>query len=88
MKAPEVTPVESSNIAGINFTPYDLHGEDDHGFGVLTVKFNNGTYYKYENVTDLIGREIFEAESVGRYFNRVVRPVYLGVKMEIDDEEA
>ncbi len=93
MKAPEITPVESSNIAGINFTPYDADDDQSDSFGALIVKFNSGTYYKYENVPAFIGQEIFEAESVGRYFNQVIRTAYQGVLMgrvgvEIDDEDS
>lgn len=84
---PKLTPVESSNVAGINFTPYDAEDGQSASFGVLTVKFNSGTYYTYKNVPDFIGREIFEAESVGRYFNQVVRPAYKGERMEIDEED-
>jgi len=79
---PELTLVESSNIAAIGFTLLDKPDE-----GTLTVRFNNGMTYTFEGVRIEFGRGIFEAESVGRYFNQNIRTAYQGVKLEVEEAE-
>lgn len=70
----ELTPVESSNLAAVGYKD-----------SVLTVRFHNGATYTYEGVTETEGKEIFEAESVGRYFMSVIRPKYKGVRIDLDE---
>lgn len=81
MERPKLTLVQSSNIAGINYTPSDEPGPDGNVVGRLIVKFNNGTFYHYDNVPETIGTEIFEAESVGRYFMTFIRNSFKGTRM-------
>jgi len=70
----ELTPVQSSNIAAIGY-------KDE----VLTVRFNNGATYTYDGVNETLGKEIFEAESVGKYFNSFIRSSFKGVRVDNAD---
>ena len=81
MKAPQLTLVESSNIAGFNFVPYESADE-----GVLIVKFNNGTYYRYAGVPSQVATDLFEAESVGRYFNKNIKRNFTGLRMMFEED--
>lgn len=56
--------VVSSNISALK---YDAAGKR------LFVRFSNGTVYSYANVTQQIADEVFNAESVGRTFNSIVK---------------
>lgn len=56
--------VLSSNIAALK---YDAAGKR------LFVRFTNGTVYSYANVPQNIADEVFNAESVGKTFNSVVK---------------
>lgn len=82
MKAPEITPVESSNIEGVNFEQY-ANAEA----GVLIVKFNNGTYYRYAGVPAQVAEELVECESAGKYFHEHVRRNFTGLRMMFDAED-
>ena len=58
--------VESSAITSV---------EHDKVTEVLTVTFPNGTVAKYGKVSrDLFG-DLIMADSVGRFFNKVIRPM-------------
>lgn len=73
----ELVPVESSNISAIAFSPYNDISRDT---GVLTIRFSSGATYDYADVPATVGVEIFEAESVGRYFHANVRGKYEATK--------
>lgn len=58
-------PVESSNIKAIG---YDRERKE------LTVEFHNGAKWAYEGVGLLLHRELMEADSVGSFFARFIKP--------------
>lgn len=61
---PELTPVTSSNLAGIA-----------HDGQALFVKFNGGAVWRYPNVPVAHFEEMMDpkCESVGRYFNAHIK---------------
>ncbi len=59
--------VDSSNIEYVSYA---------EGDGLLRVMFHSGEEYEYEGVSVETLRELVDAESVGRYFNRVVKNGY------------
>lgn len=61
--------VKSSNIAEI-----------DHNGTTLTVRFKSGATWNYENVPTHVHHELVNAESIGGYFARHIRPHYKGTK--------
>jgi hypothetical protein len=61
------TPVDSSVIALI---AYDEDNE------ILEVRFRNGRTYRYFRVPPDEHEALLAAESVGRYFNEVIKPRY------------
>lgn len=64
---PDMTPVESTSIRSVGY---------DQQTGTLVVEFVNGSTYAYAAVPRETHRELLDAESIGAYFNRVVRPRY------------
>ena len=64
----EMIPVISSNIESIGY---------DEGVGSLYVKFKQGKVYEYEKVPSYIYDELMAAESVGKYFNQVIKNNYV-----------
>lgn len=64
---PDMTPVDSTSIRSIGY---------DEASSTLYVEFADGATYIYDNVPQLIHQELLQAESVGGYFNRVIRANY------------
>jgi hypothetical protein len=77
MKIENLTEVESSNIAAVGYKD-----------GFLHVRFQNGATYEYENVPDDVATALFEAESVGRFFNGAIRGQYQAVKLPVEEDDA
>jgi hypothetical protein len=65
MAAPEMTPVDSSNIEAVGHDPDQQE---------LYVRFLDGSTYVYANVDEETFQELRGAASVGSYFNRVIKP--------------
>jgi len=63
--------VASSNISAIGYAP-----AEEGGLGILTVRFSTGATYEYDDVPTEVGEEIFNAESIGRFFFQKVRNYY------------
>lgn len=63
------TPVTSSVIAGIGY---------DAVTSTLEVEFCSGRVYRYFRVPPAVVDALRRANSVGGYFNRVVKPRYRG----------
>jgi hypothetical protein len=61
---PALTPVASSNLAGVGY---------DSAAGQLFVQFNNGTLYCYYRVPVAVYQGLMAAWSHGQYFNYYVR---------------
>jgi hypothetical protein len=61
------TPVDSSVIALIAY---------DEDNAILEVRFRNGRTYRYFRVPPEEHEALLAAESVGRYFNEVIKPKY------------
>lgn len=61
------TPVSSSAIASIGYSP-----EDE----ILEVEFNSGRVYQYLGVSDAEYQNLLAAGSIGRWFNKKIREVY------------
>ena len=49
---------------------------------VLEVEFQSGAIYQYLEVRPAIHKELMDAESKGRYFNREIRDVYTSVRVD------
>lgn len=63
-KAPELTPVESSNIAAVGYDTRD---------STLKIEFKNGGLYHYPNVPIAVYEELMAAPSLGKYFHLYIR---------------
>jgi hypothetical protein len=63
-----MTEVTSSNILSIGY---------DDEVKSLYVKFKSGKVYEYENVPASVYDELSEAESVGKYFNQMIKNNYV-----------
>ena len=59
-----LTPVESSNIEAVGY---------DDATRSLTVKFKNGTTFRYDDVEPEHYENMISADSVGSYFHKNVR---------------
>ena len=64
---PDMTPVDSSNIAQIG---YDATTQQSY------VEFKEGRTYIYSAVPDLSVQEFLDADSKGSYFSREIKPNY------------
>ena len=60
-------PVKSSVIASIG---YDAEAE------ILEVEFHSRRRYRYFGVPPSVHRELLEADSIGAFFNTVIKPNY------------
>jgi hypothetical protein len=49
---------------------------------VLEVEFQSGTIYQYLDIPPAIYKELWEAESKGRYFNSEIRDTYEFVRVD------
>lgn len=70
MAIPEMTPVQSSNIAAIG-----------HGDGGLYVQFHTGSVYRYPTCDRQHHNELLAAVSVGSHFQRNIRPAHKGERV-------
>jgi hypothetical protein len=68
-----MTPLKSSAIANIDY---------DDVQNTLSVTFQQGTVYTYNNVPKEVAQSLMRAESSGKYFHDVIRPNYVGAKQE------
>jgi hypothetical protein len=67
MSTPEMTPVDSTNVAAVG---YDPEAQE------IYVQFLSGTTYKYLGTDEQTFEELRDAPSVGSYLNRVIKPNY------------
>lgn len=72
---PEMIPVQSSTIRSIEYQE-----ETEHMKSQLTVIFTSGARYVYDGVPLKLWERFKEAESVGQFFVREIKPVFPGVK--------
>ena len=71
----EMISVASSTIKGIGY-----RAETENTKSQLTVIFAGGARYVYVDVPIDLWKRFKEAESVGKFFAREIKPVYEGVK--------
>ena len=64
-----MTPVKSSNISAIDYV-------GDGNEGLLTVAFNNGTVYAYQEVPDAVWQGLLQADSKGSYLAKHIKDKY------------
>ncbi len=67
---PELSPVQSSNIAAAA-----------HSDGALYIKFNSGAVWKYADVPAHIYDEMLGSSSIGKYFAQFVKPTFKAEKV-------
>ena len=67
MNVPQMTPVQSSNVASVG---YDISTQ------TLFVQFLNGNIYIYKGVPKFEFENLKTAPSVGSYLNRNIKNVY------------
>ena len=72
----EMLSVHSSTICCIGY-----RAETENMKSQLTVIFAGGARYTYADVPLDLWKRFKEAESVGRFFAREIKPVYEGVKI-------
>jgi hypothetical protein len=68
----QMKPVQSSNLKEIGY---------DNINRLLKVKFQNNSEYIYEGVSFKTYKELIEAESVGKYFNKHIAHGYTYTKL-------
>ena len=71
----EIIPVVSSTIKSIGYQE-----ETEHIKSQLIVIFTSGTRYVYAGVPRELWERFKDAESVGRFFAREIKPAFPGVK--------
>lgn len=75
--------VESSNLRRVAFVETsEMTQEEARASGTLYVEFHDGRAYVYSEVNRETYEEMLEADSVGAYFARVVRPHHEFEKIE------
>ncbi|MFA7290589.1 MAG: KTSC domain-containing protein [Melioribacteraceae bacterium] len=67
MKLPEMTPVQSSNVASVGYEDATL---------TVFVQFLNGTIYIYKGVPQFEFENLKTAASVGSYLHRNFKNIY------------
>lgn len=67
MSMPDMTPVDSSNIARVG---YDASAQE------LYVEWIEGRIYVYSAVSETTYQELLDADSKGGYINREIKPHY------------
>jgi hypothetical protein len=68
--------VKSSVIAAIDYNPKTQ---------VLEIDFHAGRTYDYLNVPPEIHQSLLTADSIGKYFNEVIRPNYRAILVRNQD---
>lgn len=74
-----LTPDESSMIREVRWEGHESEWYQSVSFsstGTLWVTFHNGVTYSYENVHMNVYIALQSADSVGRAFNKLVKPYY------------
>jgi KTSC domain len=75
--------VESSNLRRVAFVEVsEMTAEEARVRGTLYVEFHDGRAYLYSKVSRETYEEMLEADSVGAYFAREVRPHHEFEKIE------
>ena len=69
----QTVPVHSTMIAEIGHDPYT---------NILEVRFHNGRIYHHFMVPRYEYEALMSAESIGAYFNRVIRPHYRSTRID------
>ena len=64
---PKMSQIHSTSVAAVGY---------DEGRHELSVKFIDGDTYVYAMVPPSVHRELLAAESVGRFVNARVKPIY------------
>lgn len=82
--------VESSNIERVAWLPAQVVGEEfaDNTLGWEYVAFISAAMpriYRYEKVKVHLHREMVEAESVGSFFSRQIKPVHACERIQVRD---
>jgi hypothetical protein len=65
--------VESTTMRSVGY---------DHTNQVLEVEFQSGAIDQYLDVRPAIHKELMDAASKGRYFNREIRDIYTSVRVD------
>jgi hypothetical protein len=68
----KMIPVDSSNLSAVGY---------DSTTKIMHIRFNSGRLYAYYNVPESIYRELMNAESLGRYFNSLIKGFYDDTKI-------
>lgn len=68
----DLTPVTSSNIAGVGY---------DAATGALTVQFHSGAIWQYSDVPPKTYAELMTGEGIGARFAADIRAQYPGVRV-------
>lgn len=58
-------------------------GDYDETSHTLTLTFQNGTMYTYQDVPSETFQELIRAESAGQFFQSMIRPNFHGTKVEV-----
>lgn len=83
-----ITQYEEIPIADANLVPVKSSSISHVGYNtarkILFVRFNNGGVYAYRNVPEDQHKLLLESEadSLGKHFQKVIRPVFKGLKVE------
>ena len=64
--------VSSSSVASIGYDPVAA---------VLEIEFQNGRIYQYFHVPPQAHRLLLQADSIGEFVNRVIKPRFEGVSV-------
>jgi len=67
MREPEMQAVDSSNIEAVG---YDSEERE------IYIRFLDGRTYAYGDTDESTFEELLSADSIGSYFNRVIKPNY------------
>jgi hypothetical protein len=65
MPEPQMYPVDSSNIEAVGYDPEERE---------IYIRFLDGRTYAYGNADESTFVDLRSADSVGSYFNRVIKP--------------
>ncbi len=65
MSEPQMHPVDSSNIDAVGYDPEQRE---------IYIRFLSGRTYVYGDADELTFEDLRSADSVGSYFNRVIKP--------------
>lgn len=69
------TPMHQVVSSTIGFIGYEYDTQE------LYITFTNGTTYKYDDVPELVYKELFNNSSIGKYYSSYIRGHYTSTKI-------